>query len=86
MDDPAPPKSNRHKKMFELLRQGDLRPQTGVDSRSAAITARYLDGDAAHRFINRGVTSLRLQQEIPRGDVAHAFRFPFAKNWPIKHR
>ncbi|NYI29799.1 hypothetical protein [Sulfitobacter geojensis] len=65
MDEFEQEHNSRYKKMFELLRQGDLRPDAGTQNRSAATAARYLEGDAATRFISRGVSSLKQDAMLP---------------------
>lgn len=65
MDEFEQKHNSKYQKMFDLLRQGDLRPDPGTQNRSVATAARYLEGDAANRFISRGVSSLRQDAMLP---------------------
>lgn len=65
--------------MFDLLRQGDLRPQPDRISGSAAAAARYLDRDAANSFIARGVTSFRMPDVHSHAEIEQPPTRAFAK-------
>lgn len=63
MDEFENKKTGRHAKVFDLLRKGDLRDEP--EERVTATVARYLDDDAAHRFLTRGMSSFKSPVALP---------------------
>lgn len=72
--------------MFDLLRQGDLRPDPAPPSRRAATAARYLEGDAATSFISRGISSLKAGAAEPQGYAERSRDVAASKPVPTRDR